>query len=46
MLLHLPIVILTSMHPTLVADSPPKFDIVKGVPVRGRLKADATNVRG
>jgi hypothetical protein len=29
MLLHLPIFILTSLHPTLVADSPPKFDIVR-----------------
>jgi hypothetical protein len=29
MLLHLPIVILTSWHPTLVADGPPKFDIAR-----------------
>jgi hypothetical protein len=29
MLIHLPIVILTSLHPTLVADSPPKFDIAR-----------------
>jgi hypothetical protein len=29
MLLHLPIVILTSLHPTLVADTVPKFDITR-----------------
>jgi len=29
MLLHLPIVILTSLHPTLVADTVPKFDIAR-----------------
>src|SRR5580704_18310002 len=27
MLIHLPIIILTSLHPTLIADAVPKFDI-------------------
>ena len=29
MLLHLPIIILTSLHPTLIADVVPKFDIAR-----------------
>jgi hypothetical protein len=29
MLLHLPIVILTNLHPIVVADGPPKFDIAR-----------------
>ena len=29
MLLHLPIIILTSLHPTLIADAVPKFDIAR-----------------
>ncbi len=27
MLIHLPIIILTSLHPTAIADTAPKFDI-------------------
>ena len=29
MLIHLPIIILTSLHPTLIADAVPKFDIAR-----------------
>ena len=29
MLIHLPIIILTSLHPTLIADVVPKFDIAR-----------------
>jgi len=29
MLIHLPIIILTSLHPTLIADTAPKFDIAR-----------------
>jgi hypothetical protein len=29
MLTHLPIIILTSLHPTLIADAVPKFDIAR-----------------
>jgi hypothetical protein len=29
MLSHLPIIILTSLHPTLIADALPKFDIAR-----------------
>ena len=29
MLLHLPIIILTALHPTLIADVVPKFDIAR-----------------
>ena len=29
MLAHLPIIILTSLHPTLIADAVPKFDIAR-----------------
>jgi hypothetical protein len=29
MLIHLPIIILTSLHPTVMADTVPKFDIVR-----------------
>ena len=29
MLIHLPIIILTSLHPTPIADTPPKFDIAR-----------------
>ena len=29
MLVHLPIIILTSLHPTPIADTAPKFDIAR-----------------
>jgi hypothetical protein len=29
MLIHLPIIILTSLHPTPIADAVPKFDIAR-----------------
>jgi len=29
MLIHLPIIILTSLHPTPIADTAPKFDIAR-----------------
>jgi hypothetical protein len=29
MLIHLPIIILTSLHPTAIADTAPKFDIAR-----------------
>jgi len=38
MLIHLPIIILTSLHPTAIADTAPKFDYFAGVPVRRRLE--------
>ena len=29
MLIHLPIIVLTSLHPTPIADTVPKFDIAR-----------------
>src|SRR6266481_122846 len=52
MLAHLPIVILASLHPTLVADAMPKLDIARecqfedGIrPTQGRCVADETRAR-
>jgi hypothetical protein len=38
MLIHLPIIILTSLHPIAVADAVPKFDIVRECQVEGGTK--------
>jgi hypothetical protein len=38
MLIHLPIVILTSLHPIAVADTVPKFDIAKECQSEGGTK--------
>ena len=40
MLIHLPIIILTSLHPTLVADVVPKFDIARECQFEGGSKED------
>jgi hypothetical protein len=52
MLAHLPIVILTFLHPTLVADTVPKFDVAKECrfeggtgPIQERCAADETQAR-
>jgi hypothetical protein len=39
MFLHLPIVILASLHPTLVADTVPKFDITRECQSEGGTKS-------
>jgi hypothetical protein len=53
MLFHLPIVILTSLHPAPIADTVPKFDIAKECQFEGgtkemqqRCAADETQARG
>ena len=38
MLIHLPIIILTSLHPIAVADAVPQFDIVRECQVEGGTK--------
>ena len=38
MLLHLPIIILTSLHPIAVADAVPQFDIVRECQAEGGTK--------
>jgi hypothetical protein len=35
MLVHLPIIILTSLHPTAIADTAPKFDIARACQSEG-----------
>jgi hypothetical protein len=40
MLFHLPIVILTSLHPIPVADSVPKFDVVRECQFEGGTKEE------
>jgi hypothetical protein len=52
MLAHLPIVILASLHPTLVADTVPKFDVARECwfeggtrPMQERCAADETQAR-
>jgi len=52
MLIHLPIIILTSLHPTAVADAVPKFDIARECQGEGGAKemqkkcaADETQAR-
>jgi hypothetical protein len=53
MLAHLPIIILTSLHPTPVADAVPKFDIARECQFEGgtqemqqRCTADESQARG
>lgn len=38
MLIHLPIIILTSLHPTAIADAVPKFDIARECQAEGGTK--------
>jgi hypothetical protein len=38
MLIHLPIIILTSLHPIAVADAVPQFDVVRECRVEGGTK--------
>jgi hypothetical protein len=52
MLIHLPIIILTSLHPIAIADAVPKFDIARecraedgSKPVQERCAADETQAR-
>ena len=40
MLIHLPIIILTSLHPTPIADAVPKFEIARECQFEGGLKED------
>jgi hypothetical protein len=40
MLIHLPITILTSLHPTPIADAVPKFEIARECQFEGGLKED------
>jgi hypothetical protein len=40
MLIHLPIIILTSLHPTPIADAVPKLDIARECQFEGGLKED------
>ena len=40
MLTHLPIIILTSLHPTPIADAVPKFEIARECQFEGGLKED------
>jgi hypothetical protein len=40
MLIHLPIIILTSLHPTPIPDAMPKFEIGRECQFEGGLKAD------
>ena len=40
MLIHLPIIILTSLHPTPIADAVPKFEIARECQFEGGLKDD------
>jgi hypothetical protein len=40
MLIHLPIIILTSLHPTPIADAVPKFEIARECKFEGGLKED------
>jgi hypothetical protein len=40
MLIHLPIIILTSLHPTLIADAVPKFEIARECQLEGGSKED------
>jgi hypothetical protein len=40
MLIHLPIVILTSLHPIAVADAVPQFDIVRECRTEGGTKSN------
>ena len=40
MLVHLPIIILTSLHPTPIADAVPKFEIARECQFEGGLKED------
>ena len=40
MLIHLPIIILTSLHPTPIADAVPKFEIARECEFEGGLKED------
>jgi hypothetical protein len=42
MLVHLPIIILTSLHPTLIADAVPKFDIARECQFEIRSKVELT----
>ena len=45
MLIHLPIVILTSLHPVTIADAVPQFDIVRECRGEGALKRRSKGVR-
>jgi hypothetical protein len=40
MLIHLPIIILTSLHPTPIADAVPKFEIARECKSEGGFKED------
>jgi len=40
MLIHLPIIIRTSLHPTPIADAVPKFEIARECQFEGGLKED------
>ena len=40
MLIHLPIIILTSLHPPPIADAVPKFEIARECQFEGGLKED------
>ena len=40
MLIHLPIIILTSLHPTAIADTAPKFDIARECQFEGGSKPE------
>ena len=40
MLIHLPIIVLTSLHPTPIADAVPKFEIARECQFEGGLKVD------
>ena len=40
MLIHLPIIVLTSLHPTPIADAVPKFEIARECQFEGGSKGD------
>ena len=46
MLIHLPIIILTSLHPTPIADAVPKFEIARECQFEGGSKAEQERCAG